>query len=459
MREERPGSIWQWEEILDLIPSCGATTFAIQQCKFGAITPKPTRFLGTFHIDDGRCFLGLPKFDSLGAYKGPLPKSCGHKHQHKLLGKTQNKWNTSGSAAYPPGLCEFLAGLVLHAAASSGRGKKNNGNGLQSSAQDAPLAKGVKTVENIDIFKPQCKVVDLTVDDTTTEQPQPPSGVSGQSGGEQASEVFNLGRCCNFGRPISVEWDGRTHEFIDGFGLCSPARWHPADRGRYRSDRMKQLAQATFEFLRQGVMESISDVRREAFKLVTGKLQVSPFSESCLRKVRERVAGLLPDCKGALVRDLGQPFFLRLLSQWLEMFEDPDFRCLVNDAESFATGVNLGVDIPLPRSPQVFPEKVKHRKLDTTDFNPIAENYPSAQISSDELVQKFREEESLGRMFPSKLGVLKEKYGNRLRVASMAAIAKPDGAPRCDALRDGQPLHQVPRPVAVPRTSRGCVCC
>lgn len=159
-------------------------------------------------------------------------------------------------------------------------------------------------------------------------------------------------------------------------------------------DRMKQLAQATFEFLKQGVMESISDVRREAFKLVTGKLLVSPFSESCLMKVREKVAGLLPDCKGALVRDQGQPFFLRLLSQWLEIFDDPDFSCLVNDAESFATGVNLGVDTPLPRTPQVFPEKVKHRKLDTTDFNPIAENYASAQISSDELVQNFREEES-----------------------------------------------------------------
>ena len=277
------------------------------------------------------------------------------------------------------------------------------------------------------------------MDDTTAGQPS--SGASGKDGGEQTPDVFNLGKCCNFGRPISVEWDGRTHEFIDGFGLCSPSRWHPADRGRYRGDRMKQLAQATFEFLKQGVMESVSDVRREAFKLVTGKLLVSPFSESCLMKVREKVAGLLPDCKGALVRDQGQPFFLRLLSQWLEIFDDPDFSCLVNDAESFATGVNLGVDIPLPRTPQVFPEKVKHRKLDTTDFNPIAENYASAQISSDELVQKFREEESLGRMFPSKLGVLKEKYGDRLRVASMAAIAKPDGGVR--------PLHDATHSVMV----------
>ena len=109
VKGERPGSIWQWTEILELIPSCSANTFAIQQCHFGALTPKPTRFLSTFEFQDDRCHFGRPRLDKLGAYKGPLPKSCGHYHQHKLLGKTANKWNTSPSASYPPGLCRFLA--------------------------------------------------------------------------------------------------------------------------------------------------------------------------------------------------------------------------------------------------------------------------------------------------------------------------------------------------------------
>jgi len=47
-------------------------------------------------------------------------------------------------------------------------------------------------------------------------------------------------------------------------------------------------------------------------------------------------------------------------------------------------------------------------------------------------------------MFPSKLGVLKEKYGDRLRVASMAAIAKPDGGVR--------PLHDATHSVMVNRS-------
>eukprot|EP00435_Cladocopium_sp_Y103_P003553 s890_g1.t1 len=111
--------------------------------------------------------------------------------------------------------------------------------------------------------------------------------------------------------------------------------------------------------------------------------------------------------------------------------QDPDVEALVDNEDSFATGVPLGVEAPLPRSPQVYPEKVKHRKLDGSDFNPVADNYQSAQLSSADLEKKFLEEELLGRMYPSRLSVLKEEFGEeRIRVASMAAIIKPDGTVR-----------------------------
>ena len=123
-----------------------------------------------------------------------------------------------------------------------------------------------------------------------------------------------------------------------------------------------------------------------------------------------------------------KPFLLRGLAQWLAIFDDPDSRCLVDAEDSFATGVPLGVDKPLPRSPQVFPEKVKHRKLDESEYNSVATNYTSGQLSSGELEKKFREEEDLGRRCPSSLPVLQQEYGaDRVRVASMAAIVKPDG--------------------------------
>ncbi|CAK9003304.1 unnamed protein product, partial [Durusdinium trenchii] len=148
------------------------------------------------------------------------------------------------------------------------------------------------------------------------------------------------------------------------------------------------------------------------------------------------------DPKDAGIVDEGQPFYLRALSQWLKVFEDPDVHWLVDESDSFASGVPLGVEEPLPRSPQVFPPKVRHRKLDETEFNPLAVNYPSGQLSRKELEEKFREEESLGRMFPSKLSVLRTKYGeHRVRVAAMAAIAKPDGSVR--------PLHDATHSVKV----------
>ncbi len=109
---EHPGSIWQWDEIRELLVQSDAVTFAIHQCQFGALYPKPTRLLTNAHVDDPRCHFGLPKFDRNSKYIGPLTRSCGHHHRHKLIGKTQEKWNTAPSAAYPEKLCRFIVQLM-----------------------------------------------------------------------------------------------------------------------------------------------------------------------------------------------------------------------------------------------------------------------------------------------------------------------------------------------------------
>ena len=129
---------------------------------------------------------------------------------------------------------------------------------------------------------------------------------------------------------------------------------------------MKQLAEATYNILLETVTSSISDVRLEAFRLVTGKIQVSPFTRDKLDEARRRWAALLPCPKDALVIDDGQPFLLRGLALWLKAFDDPDTEILVEGTDNFASGVWVGVDKPLPRCPQVFPPKLKHRKLDDT---------------------------------------------------------------------------------------------
>ena len=394
-------------------------------------------------------------------YKGPLPKQCGHVHTHKLIGKTASQWNTSPSAAYPPKLCQFLVDLILNASASCGRGDKDkSGNRKRQqsptgSSSLQPLPRKTKcsafsAEQTIDLESSDdqslgthktAAVIDIEGEqlDGGNSQTQAHDMVDEPDSADEAQ--FDLGACMNTGRPMVVEWDRYQRDFTDGFGLCSPARWRPSRRGTHRSDDMVRLATQTFEILLEAVKTAIPDVRREAFKLVTGKLEHSPFSEEMLEKLRNRWFSLLPDRQEAAIKDVGQPFYLRALAQWLKVFEDPDAKWLVDEEDSFATGVCLGVEKPLPRSVQVCRKKLKHRRLDDTEFAAIAQNYPSAQMSSKELEEKFREEESLDRMFPSKVGVLQQEYGDKLRVAAMAAIQKPDGSVR--------PLHDATHSVMV----------
>eukprot|EP00435_Cladocopium_sp_Y103_P017282 s4766_g4.t1 len=202
--------------------------------------------------------------------------------------------------------------------------------------------------------------------------------------------------------PVQVAWDGSQHPFVDGFGLCRPARWRPQQRGEKRTEEMVAFADATFALLSSCVAECVPDVRTEAFRLVASKLTKSPFAGQAVDKLRRKFASLLLDKGDVLVVDERQRFLLRALSQWLNKFQDPDVQWLVDVEDSFAA------------SPaEVSTSKTKHRKLDETEFCPIAPNDPSAELSAQGLEEKFREEEVLGRMHPTKIGVLKQEYGDK----------------------------------------------
>ena len=96
----------------------------------------------------------------------------------------------------------------------------------------------------------------------------------------------------------------------------------------------------------------------------------------------------------------------------------------------------MGLDEPLPRVPAVFPPKEKHRKLDDSEYMPFSDNYKSAELVAEEMENKFREEEKLGRMYPTTLGALKAKHPDReILVASIGAIQKPNG--------DIRPIHDA----------------
>ena len=421
--QESPASIWQMTEVRNLVKTTQGTIWAIYQCHFGADSPKPTRFIS--NRDFQQQFSGFASFNADNTYVGPLPQQCGHRfHVKKLIGKHEGQWRTSPSAAYPSGVCKYLAKLLLsrfegecgHLDINTEKPLQQPQPGVQQkqadTTGDSPPSTSSDTVS---------EAKDMSIQGEDQQSPTP---------GHQPT--IENATCA--GSPIQCNWDGDYHFLADGFGLCSPNRWHPRDRCCFEEPDSKTFTSKIFSLLDQAVTQHLGDARKAAFELALGRMQGSPFSEETLTGLRRTWASLFPRPETTGTPSEGQPFFLELMSQSLQILGDPDWRILTQDKESFATGVPLGYDQPLPRVPQVFPPKEKHRKLDDSEFSEVAQNYKSADEMAAELEKKFREEEKQGRMFPATMGSLKQDFpGCPVLVAAMGAIKKPNG--------DVRPLH------------------
>ena len=62
-------------------------------------------------------------------------------------------------------------------------------------------------------------------------------------------------RCC--GPPIRCRHSMGSPEFVDGFGLCSPGRWRPLQRGRLCSEAELEHARALQRVLKDFVVEEL----------------------------------------------------------------------------------------------------------------------------------------------------------------------------------------------------------
>eukprot|EP00973_Karenia_brevis_P020651 2835415-Karenia_brevis.AAC.1 len=65
------------------------------QCKFGAETSKPTRWMSNAAPFARHLYLGWPELDDQNNYKGPLPKNCGHQWHGALIGQKEGKFRTA----------------------------------------------------------------------------------------------------------------------------------------------------------------------------------------------------------------------------------------------------------------------------------------------------------------------------------------------------------------------------
>ncbi|CAE7560185.1 unnamed protein product [Symbiodinium sp. CCMP2592] len=119
---------------------------------------------------------------------------------------------------------------------------------------------------------------------------------------ESAREAFDPKTSRAFGQPMICKFEMGKQEFVDGFGLCSPGRWAPEAREKLASSDEVAHAEGIRGLLRDFVIDQLKDPKDMAFRLATGHVKNSPFAESALQKLRQRIVGLIPGASSDLLR-------------------------------------------------------------------------------------------------------------------------------------------------------------
>ena len=117
MSRGEPAAIWQLPELRGVFGDPPCVSVAGHQCQVhGVDRAKPTRLYSDILSMMQFGHTGWPRFDSRGYYLGPLPKCCGHVHREKFIGRrAHGGFCTSPTAAYPGGMCLFLAIRIMDA--------------------------------------------------------------------------------------------------------------------------------------------------------------------------------------------------------------------------------------------------------------------------------------------------------------------------------------------------------
>jgi hypothetical protein len=408
-----PASIWMLEDLLATHSRTSAHTAALFQCTFGAPYGKPTRLWGTLPGLTTLPHQGWPMFSKQGNYQGPLPKTCGHQHSRKLVGRNSDGgFNSEGSAAYPPLMCKWIAECIATHTSQARRSTSTTigtAAGKQGGGQDSAVPEAAEEERE---------------EEEEGKEEEAPSSEDDGAGHPKALLQNHLG---GVGPPMQVVWAGRRRDFHDGAGLCSPGRWHPDKRRPCSSPLAAELRQGLQALLRA----KVPNHPRLVFQLACGQLSSSPFSPDLLTEARglwfallER-RGLQP-AQLRVVPDF-QPFLLPALGATMQILGDPDWRILDERHDGFSSGVPVGVHTKMPRVPALYERKVRWRKLDVTDFSAEVENYRSIVGLEDQLERQFEEEAALGMMFRIPEEEARREWPN-LRIAAQGALLKGDSS-------------------------------
>ena len=194
--------------------------------------------------------------------------------------------------------------------------------------------------------------------------------------------------------------------------------------------------------IRTFVIKKIGDLKQATFRLATGHMKEPPFSDEDLEKLREEWFQLLGGSDSLRVVTPYQPFYLFAVEATMKKMGDEDFAIISqNEGDNYVSGRRVGVEKPIPPAPLVFRPKRKEKKYDNSEFVPEAMNYSSAEGAKEQIQRQFEEEEKMGWMYPVSEAEARKRFGQTLRIASLAAIPKDEKAVR--VLFDGTHSVQV----------------
>ena len=218
--------------------------------------------------------------------------------------------------------------------------------------------------------------------------------------GCQEKEASNLPRGSpGWGKPLQAYYKGLHREIHDGGGLCSPGRWAVDKRKPLVSEDATALAaevkklflswMAKAEAVKKGGVQDIF------WKLAAGLCKESPFGETMVeqRHRLDRVIVGLGFDPARREGDRQTEINFRRLGSVLQILQDEDFEYLDQMASQ---GVILGADEEMPRVERVFEEKTKWAREFTDELmeDRMAENYPSAEESWEDIVRQVEEDHS-----------------------------------------------------------------
>ena len=381
----RPASIWQFPAFHKILQLPGVGTAGLRQSDFGTEYVKPTRLLlKNFAQQSPLLFSGLPQFSSSGVYEGPIPKTVGKKSLVKRKGETG--FRTTGTAAWPPLLCQHLA------------------------EQLSTLPSGGSLLTSVE------SEVDSTTGSSDKDPRDGPRVIS-------PPENYWMG---GKGSPRSHCFLGKQHEFHDGAGLSSPGRWNKEDRCFPEGARWDSLRSDLEKVLRED-LDDLGITRLFAC-LATGRdLHFKQEWPVKMRRILHR--WLQRQCGDYCSADEpiqtpGQPFFLDLMFYLAREMRDADYQVL----KELQSGVTAGILEHLPIVPAVFEEQVKWRLTEDPldaglECNP---NYKSVDGFRVEVLKQFRADELEGRMLELDEEVFRKRFEGRIAISALAVLQEKD---------------------------------